>query len=78
MGLGSGAASGLNLNKSAIVTPNMTGTNLIANDFGSGLAKSFLGGVDISKLTSVTMLSSGTVSAVVVAAGKGKQIAGPI
>ena len=72
MGLGGGAASGLKLNKSAIVTPNMTGVSLIANDFGSGLSQSFLGGVDLSKLTAGMNISSTQVSAVVSAAGKGK------
>jgi hypothetical protein len=71
MGLGGGAASGLKLNKSAIVTPNMTGVSLIANDFGSGLSQSFLGGVDLSKLTAGMNISTTQVSAIVNAAGKG-------
>lgn len=71
MGLGGGAASGLKLNNSAIVTPNMTGLALVANDFGSGLTQSFLGGVDLSKLTAGMNVSAAQVSGAVIAAGKG-------
>ncbi|KAM0306063.1 hypothetical protein ACHAO8_010909 [Botrytis cinerea] len=68
-GLGGGTASGLGLNKSAVVAPNGTGIPLIAGNLGNGLTQSLFSNIDMSKL--MTGLPSGMLQSAVVNAGKG-------
>ncbi|KAB8304876.1 hypothetical protein EYC80_004207 [Monilinia laxa] len=68
-GLGGGTASGLGLNKSAVVAPNGTGIPGIAGGLGNGLTYSLFSNIDMSKLMSG--LPTGMLQSAVVSAGKG-------
>ncbi|RAL67860.1 hypothetical protein DID88_008586 [Monilinia fructigena] len=68
-GLGGGTASGLGLNKSAVVAPNGTGIPGIAGGLGNGLTYSLFSNIDMSKLMSG--LPTGMLQSAVVNAGKG-------